>query len=77
MSSPAARSELQHVDADVAAAAVELADVLAGTAPGRTSDDEVVVFDATGTAIQDGVAASQLVAAARERGLGTTVALHA
>ncbi len=31
----------------------ELGDVLAGTAPGRESDDEITVFDSTGLAIQD------------------------
>jgi len=30
-----------------------LGDVLAGTAPGRTSDDEITAFDSTGLAIQD------------------------
>jgi ornithine cyclodeaminase/alanine dehydrogenase-like protein (mu-crystallin family) len=69
--------ELQHVDAGVAAAAVELADVLAGTAPGRRTDDDVVVFDSTGTAIQDAVAAVQILAAARERGRGSELALAA
>jgi alanine dehydrogenase len=31
----------------------QLGDVLAGTAPGRRSDDEATVFDSTGLAIQD------------------------
>jgi alanine dehydrogenase len=31
----------------------ELGDVLAGTAPGRRSSDEITVFDSTGLAIQD------------------------
>jgi alanine dehydrogenase len=31
----------------------QLGDVLAGTAPGRTSSDETTVFDSTGLAIQD------------------------
>jgi ornithine cyclodeaminase/alanine dehydrogenase-like protein (mu-crystallin family) len=31
----------------------ELGDVLTGRAPGRTSDDEVTLFDSTGLAIQD------------------------
>jgi alanine dehydrogenase len=31
----------------------ELGDVLAGTAPGRHSDDDITVFDSTGLAIQD------------------------
>jgi len=38
----------------------ELAEVVAGARPGRESDDEVVVFDSTGTAVQD-VAAAALV----------------
>jgi ornithine cyclodeaminase/alanine dehydrogenase-like protein (mu-crystallin family) len=31
----------------------QLGDVLAGTALGRASDDEITVFDSTGLAIQD------------------------
>ncbi len=31
----------------------QLGDVLAGTASGRQSDDEITVFDSTGLAIQD------------------------
>ncbi len=31
----------------------QLGDVLAGTAPGRQSEDEVTIFDSTGLAIQD------------------------
>jgi alanine dehydrogenase len=31
----------------------QLIDVLAGTAEGRRSDDEITVFDSTGLAIQD------------------------
>ena len=31
----------------------QLGDVLAGTAPGRQSDDEITIFDSTGLAIQD------------------------
>ena len=44
----------------------ELAEVVAGSKPGRTSDDEVIVFDSTGTALQD-VAAAAVV---YERALG-------
>ena len=36
----------------------ELGDLLVGRKPGRTSDDEVFVFDATGTALQDAAAAA-------------------
>lgn len=38
----------------------ELADVVAGTRPGRTMPNEITVFDSTGTALQD-VAAAALV----------------
>jgi ornithine cyclodeaminase/alanine dehydrogenase-like protein (mu-crystallin family) len=48
--------DLVHaVDAGVLARAdvAQLGDVLAGTAPGRESGDDVTVFDSTGLAIQD------------------------
>jgi len=32
---------------------VELGNVIAGRAPGRTSDDQITVFDSTGVAVQD------------------------
>ena len=38
----------------------ELADVVSGRRPGREGDDEIIVFDSTGTALQD-VAAAHLV----------------
>lgn len=41
-------------------ARAELGDVVAGRAPGRLSESEIVVFDSTGTAIQD-LAAATLV----------------
>jgi ornithine cyclodeaminase/alanine dehydrogenase-like protein (mu-crystallin family) len=43
-----------------------LGDVLAGSAPGRASDDEVTMFDSTGLAIQDlAIAVAALEAAGR------------
>ena len=45
----------------------ELADVVAGTRTGRRSADEVIIFDSTGTALQD-VAAAAIV---YERAMGT------
>jgi len=36
----------------------ELGDIVAGNAPGRLSDDETIVFDSTGTALQDAAAAA-------------------
>ncbi|RYX91880.1 MAG: ornithine cyclodeaminase [Comamonadaceae bacterium] len=43
--------EIQQLPADFAVA--EFADVLAGTATGRTSDDEVTIFDSVGFALED------------------------
>jgi len=36
----------------------ELAEVVTGSKPGRTSEDEIIVFDSTGTALQDVAAAA-------------------
>ncbi|MEO8091583.1 MAG: ornithine cyclodeaminase family protein [bacterium] len=47
LSGPVSRGEV--VRADV----TQLGEVLAGSAPGRTSDDEITLFDSTGLAIQD------------------------
>ena len=58
--------------ADVAA---ELADVVSGRAAGRRREDEVIVFDSTGTALQDVAAAWVTYERARERGLGTAIEL--
>ena len=53
----------------------ELADVIAGSRPGRLSPDEIVIFDSTGTALQD-VAAAQLVyERALASGVGTSITL--
>jgi ornithine cyclodeaminase/alanine dehydrogenase-like protein (mu-crystallin family) len=49
----------------------ELSAVVAGTVPGRTSPDDIVVFDSTGTAMQDAAAATALWRAASAQGLGT------
>lgn len=48
----------------------ELADVLCGRVPGRQTDDEVFVFDSTGTALQDVAVASLAYARAVQRGAG-------
>jgi alanine dehydrogenase len=52
----------------------ELADVILGRVPGRESDEEVFVFDSTGTALQDVAVASLAYARAVERGVGLDVA---
>ncbi|GAA5059467.1 ornithine cyclodeaminase/alanine dehydrogenase-like protein (mu-crystallin family) [Thermocatellispora tengchongensis] len=53
----------------------ELGQVVSGGAPGRLSDTEIVVFDSTGTAVQDVAAARALYTAATRSGLGRTVPL--
>lgn len=54
----------------------ELGDVIAGRIPGRITDDEITVFDSTGTALQDTAAAAAAYAEAVKRGLGTTILLN-
>ena len=51
----------------------ELGDIVAGNAAGRTSDDEITVFDSGGTAIETVAAAGMLYERAREQGLGSTI----
>jgi alanine dehydrogenase len=49
----------------------ELGEIIAGRKPGRTSDDEIIVFDSTGTALQDVAAAAAVYRRALEHGVGT------
>jgi alanine dehydrogenase len=51
----------------------ELGEVVAGETPGRTSDDEVTLFDSGGTAIETVAAAHMLSERARSRGLGREI----
>lgn len=51
----------------------ELGEVVAGHETGRTSDDEVTVFDSGGTGIETVAAAWNLYRRADERGLGRTL----
>jgi ornithine cyclodeaminase/alanine dehydrogenase-like protein (mu-crystallin family) len=53
----------------------ELGDVVVGTKRGRSRDDEIVIFDSTGTAIQDVASAAIVYERARERGVGMVVEL--
>ena len=53
----------------------ELTDVVTGRRPGRTRDDEITIFDSSGTALQDVAAAVAVYANALARGCGTEVAL--
>ncbi len=48
----------------------ELAEVIAGTKPGRTSSRDTIIFDSTGTALQDVAAAAAVYERAVEAGRG-------
>jgi alanine dehydrogenase len=49
----------------------ELSEIIAGHKPGRTSDDEIIVFDSTGVAIEDAVAAAAVYEKACAASIGT------
>jgi ornithine cyclodeaminase/alanine dehydrogenase len=53
----------------------ELADVIAGTRPGRTTEEEVTLYNSVGVGIQDIVVARLVVDAAAKHGLGHDVDL--
>ena len=55
----------------------ELSEIIAGHKPGRTSDDEIIVFDSTGVAIEDAVAAAAVYEKARAGGIGSDFAFAA
>jgi ornithine cyclodeaminase/alanine dehydrogenase-like protein (mu-crystallin family) len=57
------------------AAPAELAEVVAGHRPGRSTRDEIIVFDSTGIALEDVAAAAALYEHALARGVGTAVRL--
>jgi ornithine cyclodeaminase/alanine dehydrogenase-like protein (mu-crystallin family) len=54
---------------------VEIGAVLSGTAPGRTSTDELTVFISLGLAVEDLAAAELALRVAEEAGLGSVVPL--
>jgi ornithine cyclodeaminase/alanine dehydrogenase-like protein (mu-crystallin family) len=54
----------------------ELADVVTGRRAGRTRDDEITIFDSSGTALEDVAAAAVVYEKARATGRGTEVRLH-
>ena len=53
----------------------ELGEVIAGMKTGRTSAEEIIIYDATGTALQDAASAVAAYKRAVEIGLGTRLAL--
>ena len=52
----------------------ELGEILAGTAPGRRNEDEIFLFDSTGTALQDVAVAEIVMERARAAGAGLEIA---
>ncbi len=53
----------------------ELGEVLLGTAPARTSDDQITLYKSVGVAIQDAAAAALVLRRAHEEGIGTEFGL--
>lgn len=53
----------------------ELHEVVAGQKPGRTSADEIFVFDSTGVALQDVAAAALVYERAVAASVGTAIEL--
>lgn len=53
----------------------ELGEVVAAIKPGRTSNDEIIVFDSTGMALQDVVTSALVYEKAKQQGAGSTVEL--
>lgn len=53
----------------------ELGDVISGRKAGRTSDDEIIIFDSTGTALQDVAAAAIVYERAIDTGVGDVIDL--
>jgi ornithine cyclodeaminase/alanine dehydrogenase-like protein (mu-crystallin family) len=54
----------------------DLGQLVCGTRPGRTSDDEITLFDSVGLALQDIAAAHTVLARARAEGVGTDLDIH-
>jgi alanine dehydrogenase len=55
----------------------ELGEVIAGLKAGRTSDEEIIVFDSSGTALQDVAAAAAVYRRALKDGEGTRFSFNA
>ena len=69
---PAGAHELQGLDAEKL---TEVGEVLAGTRPGRLSEDEITVYKSTGHAVEDAATARLVYDRARAEGAGVTLPL--
>ena len=54
----------------------ELGDVISGKVKGRSNDEEITIYDATGTALQDTAAAAMCYKKAVEKNLGIEINLY-
>jgi ornithine cyclodeaminase len=73
---PSGAVELNRATADGRIAAdriVEIGEVVAGSAPGRTSPQEVTLYRSVGVAVEDAAAAAHVLAEARRLGIGTQI----
>ncbi len=67
--------EIPHAEGVLSAELDEIGAVIAGDAPGRTSDEQVTVFDSTGLSLQDLATIARLVSRAEAEGVGTQAEL--
>jgi alanine dehydrogenase len=70
---PAGAPELEPRGRD---GVVELGEIIAGTAAGRSSDEQITLYKSVGVAVQDLAAAALVLEAARERGVGQEIELE-
>jgi ornithine cyclodeaminase/alanine dehydrogenase-like protein (mu-crystallin family) len=70
---PAGAPELEPRGRD---GVVELGEIVAGTAAGRASGDQITLYKSVGVAVQDLAAAALVLRAARERGAGQEIELE-
>jgi alanine dehydrogenase len=62
---------IEHRLVDKSYVHAELGQIIAGQKLGRENDDEIIIFDSTGTALQDVAAASIVYESALAKGLGS------
>ncbi|MBQ9844736.1 MAG: ornithine cyclodeaminase family protein [Oscillospiraceae bacterium] len=67
--------EIPHIEGVLADHCGEIGEVINGTVAGRTSAEDITVFDSTGIALQDLASAAQILEAAEENNIGTVVEL--
>ena len=67
--------ELPHRQGLVSGELDEIGAVIAGEVPGRSSDEQITVFDSTGLSLQDLATIARIVGRAEEEGIGMTARL--